>query len=84
MLRILTRICEGDAAAGDLALLERLAKAVAATAACGLGTMAPNPVLVALEHFRDEFKTHVANKECPAGVCRFARADRLERALVKG
>ena len=41
MHRILTRICDGRAAAGDLALLERLARTVRSAAVCGMGGMAP-------------------------------------------
>lgn len=70
MLRILTRICKGDAAEDDLDQLERLAHAVKSASLCGLGGTAPNPVLTAMRYFRDEFEAHVRHKECPAGVCR--------------
>ena len=71
MLRLLERICRGDGTDDDLALLERLARTVRLASLCGLGSMAPNPVLTALEHFRDEFEAHIHRKQCPAGVCRF-------------
>ena len=72
MHRILTRICEGKAAAGDLGLLERLAKTVKSAAVCGMGGMAPGAVLSTLAHFRDEFEAHVRLGQCPAGVCEVA------------
>jgi NADH:ubiquinone oxidoreductase subunit F (NADH-binding) len=74
MFRILTRICEGRAEAGDLALLERLAKTVRSAAVCGMGSMAPSAVLTTLGHFREEFETHLVRKQCPAGVCRMQTA----------
>ena len=84
MLRLLTRICQGDATCDDLALLERLARTVKSASLCGLGTMAPNPVLTALQHFRDEFEAHVNDKRCPAGVCRLAATGRTDQQLVRG
>jgi len=84
MLRLLNRICQGDATPGDLALLERLAGTVKTASLCGLGRMAPDPVLTALEHFRDEFEAHVRDKRCPAGVCPLAAAGRTDQQPVKG
>jgi len=69
MLRILTRICDGKARSDDVETLERLAVTVKSASLCGLGGTAPNPVLSALRHFRDEFEAHVQGR-CPAGVCR--------------
>jgi len=80
MHRILTRICQGEAGDADLALLERLAKSVRSASVCGLGGMAPSAVLTTLEHFRDEFETHIRRRQCPAGVCRISAASRM--ALV--
>ena len=73
MHRILTRICEGNGTAADLGLLERLAKTVRSAAVCGMGGMAPGAVLTTLEHFRDEFETHIRRKQCSAGVCELTR-----------
>jgi NADH:ubiquinone oxidoreductase subunit F (NADH-binding) len=70
MHRILTRICRGQGTAGDLGVLERLAKNVKLASLCGLGAVAPDPVLTALRHFRAEFESHINNKKCPAGVCK--------------
>jgi len=81
MHRILTRICEGNATAPDLGLLERLAKTVKSAAVCGMGGMAPSAVLTTLGHFRDEFEAHVRLRECPAGVCCDAGASRLAAVL---
>ena len=84
MLRILTRICEGNAAADDLEQLERLGTAVKAASLCGLGSTAPNPVLTAMRYFREEFEAHVHQKQCPAGVCRNLITLRIDEATCTG
>jgi NADH-quinone oxidoreductase subunit F len=84
MLRILTRICEGNGAPEDLAALERLARTLKAASLCGLGGTAPNPVLTALRYFRDEFEAHILRKRCPAGVCRALIRFRIEEAPCSG
>jgi NADH:ubiquinone oxidoreductase subunit F (NADH-binding)/Pyruvate/2-oxoacid:ferredoxin oxidoreductase delta subunit/(2Fe-2S) ferredoxin len=84
MLHILTRICEGKGAAGDLELLERLARTVKNAALCGLGQTAPNPVLTALKHFRDEFEAHIRDHRCPAGVCRNLITLKIDAATCIG
>ncbi|MBP2664290.1 MAG: hndC 2, partial [Firmicutes bacterium] len=53
----------------DIELLESLAKNIKATALCGLGQTAPNPVLSTLQYFRDEYEAHIKEKRCPAGAC---------------
>ena len=70
MLRILTRICAGQAQSDDVDTLTQLAVTVKAASLCGLGSTAPNPVLTALRYFRDEFDAHVRDHKCPSGVCR--------------
>ena len=84
MLEILTRICEGRGSAEDLPLLERLADAAQSTSLCGLGGSAPNPVLTALQHFRDEFEAHVHEKTCPAGVCPALITLRIDEVACTG
>ena len=69
MLEILTRITEGQGRAGDIELLENLAKNIKETALCGLGQTAPNPVLSTLKYFRHEYEAHIFEKRCPAGAC---------------
>ncbi|MDU2065720.1 MAG: NADH-quinone oxidoreductase subunit NuoF [Sporomusaceae bacterium] len=69
MLEILTRLTEGKGVEGDIELLESLAKNIKATALCGLGQTAPNPVLSTLKHFRSEYEAHIQQKRCTAGVC---------------
>ena len=70
MLEILERICDGKGEEGDIERLEELAEGIKASALCGLGQTAPNPVLSTIKYFRDEYEAHIREKRCPAGVCR--------------
>lgn len=70
MYEILERIIDGKGEEEDIEKLEVLAKNIKASALCGLGQTAPNPVLSTLRYFRDEYIAHVRDKKCPAGVCK--------------
>ena len=70
MLEILTKITEGRGELEDIDKLETLAKNIKASALCGLGQTAPNPILSTLRYYRDEYIAHVVDKKCPAGVCK--------------
>ena len=59
---------------GDIEKLEELATTIKATALCGLGQTAPNPVLSTLKFFRDEYEAHMREKRCPAHHCQRAAA----------
>ena len=69
MLEILERIVKGQGQEGDIEKLEALAKNIKATALCGLGQTAPNPVLSTLKYFRSEYEAHIKEKRCPAHHC---------------
>lgn len=69
MLEILTNICEGEGAEGDIETLEELGHMIKETSLCGLGQTAPNPVLSTIRHFRDEYESHIRDRHCDAGVC---------------
>jgi NAD-dependent dihydropyrimidine dehydrogenase PreA subunit len=70
MLEIVTDITEGRGRSDQLDLLEELGETVQETSLCALGKTAPNPVLSTLRYFRPEYEAHIAQKRCPAGVCR--------------
>jgi NADH-quinone oxidoreductase subunit F len=70
MLEILERITEGHGRMEDLDLLEKLAEHIGKTSLCGLGQLAPNPVLTTIKYFREEYEAHIKEKKCPAGVCK--------------
>ncbi len=84
MLEILERITEGKGEPGDIEKLETLAKNIKATALCGLGQTAPNPVLSTLQYFRDEYEAHIYEKRCPAGHCKKLLRYTIDPALCKG
>jgi len=54
--------------------LESLAKVIRETSLCGLGKTAPNPVLSALQWFKEEFEEHIYEKKCRANICKSLRA----------
>ncbi len=70
MLEILNKITDGKATMEDLDNLKLLAKSIKASALCGLGQTAPNPVLSTLMYYEDEYIAHIVDKKCPAGVCK--------------
>ena len=69
MLEILERIVGGTAVPEDLDELYEIADVVQHTALCGLGQSAPKPVLSTLKAFADEYREHIVEKRCRAGVC---------------
>ncbi len=70
MVQILNRICEGKGEPGDVELLEEICETTRDASLCALGQTAPNPVLSTVQYFRDEYKAHIEQKRCPAGVCK--------------
>ncbi len=70
MLDILNDITRGEGDSETLELLKVLAEDVRDGSLCNLGKTAPNPVLTTLEYFMDEYKAHIEEGRCPAGVCR--------------
>jgi len=84
MLEILNRICDGKGEDGDLERLENLASNIKATALCGLGQTAPNPVLSTIKQFRNEYEAHIYEKRCPAGICKKLLSYLIDPAKCKG
>jgi NADH:ubiquinone oxidoreductase subunit F (NADH-binding)/(2Fe-2S) ferredoxin/NAD-dependent dihydropyrimidine dehydrogenase PreA subunit len=70
MLEIVNDISAGRGRPEQLPLLAELADTVSATSLCGLGKTASNPVLTTLRYFADEYRAHVKDRHCPAGVCK--------------
>jgi bidirectional [NiFe] hydrogenase diaphorase subunit len=69
MHRILTAIGNMTATEQDLKMLEELCDLLKHTSLCGLGQSAPNPVVSTLKSFAEEYRAHIHEKKCPAGVC---------------
>lgn len=69
MHRLLEDVTALRAAPQDLTTLSRLCDLLRATSLCGLGQSAPNPVISTMRSFGDEYKAHIEEHRCPAGVC---------------
>ncbi|HDS02119.1 MAG TPA: NADH-quinone oxidoreductase subunit NuoF [Firmicutes bacterium] len=70
MYGILDKITKGEGEEEDIEALETLGKTIKATALCGLGQTAPNPVLSTIKFFRHEYEEHIFEKKCRALVCK--------------
>jgi len=70
LLEVLTRISDGEGREGDVEFLEELGEAIKDASMCGLGQTLPNPVLSTIKYFKDEYVAHIADKNCPAKVCK--------------
>lgn len=70
LLEILDKICAGNGEPEDLEKIREVAEHMKSSSLCALGQSAPNPILSAMEHFGDEYKAHIYEKKCPAGVCK--------------
>ncbi len=68
-VRLLRKICDGEADMSDVEKLEELMPMIRDMSLCGLGQTAPNPVLTTLRYFRDEYDEHIRTRRCKAGVC---------------
>lgn len=69
MLQILERITHGEGELGDIPKLQQISHFTKANSLCGLGQVAPNPVLTTLRYFRDEVEEHIVDKKCRAHSC---------------
>lgn len=70
LLEILNKITEGKGEPEDLTKIKDLAEYMKASSLCALGQSAPNPILSTMNSFMDEYKAHIYEKRCPAGVCK--------------
>jgi NADH:ubiquinone oxidoreductase subunit F (NADH-binding)/(2Fe-2S) ferredoxin/Pyruvate/2-oxoacid:ferredoxin oxidoreductase delta subunit len=84
MLELLEKITSGNGEMEDIDKLEELAYSIKASALCGLGQTAPNPVLSTLKYFRNEYEAHVKDKKCPAGACKKLLSYTIDADACKG
>jgi len=73
MLELLDDIVEARATEMTIASLLDLGDTIGATALCGLGKTAPNPVISTITQFKDEYLAHVVDGVCPTGQCQAYR-----------
>lgn len=69
MLELLDDIVEARADRETIDTLLDLGDTICATALCGLGKTAPNPVISTITQFKDEYLSHVVDGICPTGQC---------------
>ncbi len=64
--------------------LEKLADVMRDTSLCGLGQLAPNPLISSLRNFREEFEAHIFDRHCKPNVCRELRTYYIDVELCTG
>ncbi|MCX7624332.1 MAG: NADH-quinone oxidoreductase subunit F [Thermomicrobium sp.] len=69
LVEILDRIRYGYGRPEDLDIIRYASKHIIELSLCGLGQVAPMPLLGMLERFQEEFLEHVTERRCRAGVC---------------
>lgn len=69
MLEIFNWMAAGAGSEGDLELLESLGETMAVASKCGLGQFAATAFRTSLPLFEKEYRAHLTEKTCPAGVC---------------
>jgi len=74
MLDILTRISQGQGREEDIQRLEQVGSLMRETSLCAMCRVASNPVMTTLRYFGEEYKAHIQEKRCPAGVCPMSQA----------
>jgi len=70
LYEILEKITSGNGELEDLDKMEMLCKHISVSSLCALGQTASNPVISMYKYFKDEYKAHVIDKKCPAGICK--------------
>ncbi|MCO6449726.1 MAG: NADH-quinone oxidoreductase subunit NuoF [Caldilineales bacterium] len=70
MLEVLERITAGEGTMEDLELIKEIARGMQQGSLCGLGQLAPSPVLSTIRHFEHEFRAHIEEGICPARKCK--------------
>ncbi len=83
VLELLVKLTEGEAKKKDLALLKELSEYMKASSLCGLGTMAPNPLLSTMHFFMDEYEAHL-KKTCPGKTCKELLIYLIREDVCKG
>jgi NADH-quinone oxidoreductase subunit F len=69
MHEVLEQICDGKGELEHLRFLENMGQTIIDASLCGLGNTAPNPVMTTLRYFKEEYISHIRDKQCPSHVC---------------
>ena len=73
-LECIQRIIEGEGANEDIEQIRTLCNLMDGTPNCDFAVTSIRPVLSAITHFEDEFRAHIDQKTCAAGVCAVEQA----------
>jgi NADH-quinone oxidoreductase subunit F len=68
LVETVDRIRFGRGSQTDLPLMERTSKHIIELSLCGLGQVAPMPLLGMMKQYPEEFQAHI-DGVCPCGVC---------------
>ena len=82
LVEIVDRIRLGRGSMSDLALIERTSKHIVELSLCGLGQVAPMPLMGLLKMYRSEFEQHINEGICIAGDCPIEPGVRLSAAAA--
>lgn len=69
LVEILDRIRFGRGTMDDLTLIRRTSKHIIDLSLCGLGQVAPVPLIGMMDRFGDEFIQHIVDHTCTPGTC---------------
>lgn len=69
MQETMERIVAGKGTEQDLEQIRILCQTMVDVPHCDFAVTSSRPILSAMMHFEDEFKAHIEQKQCPAGVC---------------
>jgi NADH:ubiquinone oxidoreductase subunit F (NADH-binding)/(2Fe-2S) ferredoxin len=69
LMEILDRIRNGYPPQEVTPLIELTSKQIIDLSLCGLGQVAPMPLLGMMKAFPDEFEAHITERRCPTDVC---------------
>lgn len=69
MVDMLTAWSKGKFSDDQMPLLNELSETMKSASICGLGQIAPVPILSVIKHFPDHMEAHLVHKKCPGDVC---------------
>lgn len=80
LVEIIDRIRLGGGALEDLPLMERTSKHIIELSLCGLGQVAPMPLLGMMKMYPQDFLEHIEQDSCVAGICPISSPGMLSAA----
>jgi len=69
LLKILTKITNGEGRMEDIQAISELGETITATSLCALGGSCANPAISTLKYFSKEYEDHIKEHRCAGAVC---------------